>query len=173
MSFTCFVAEWSFSVSEPWVFEHVHSFLFPFCCFFLALNSGSFNFRYVWAFATTGVEAMKLLLFHRIWKYSSNREIASGVGNMSGIRFVLSSRELGLCSPPALQELCLHCCSEVVTFSRESCWVLDEAKMEWFRVGKNRWRLFFNSILQKLNLFQNWKLSNRSFWFSFFLILLD
>ena len=104
--------------------------------------------------------------------YSSNREIASGVGNMSGIRFVLSSRELGLCSPPALQELCMHCCSEVVAFSRESCWVLDEAKMEWFRVGKNRWSLFFNSILQKLNLFQNWTLSNRSFWFSF-LILLD
>ena len=62
-------------------------------------------------------------------KYSSNRAIASGVGNMSSIGFVLSSREIGLCSPPALQELCMHCCSEVAAFSRERCCELDEAEM--------------------------------------------
>ena len=52
-------------------------------------------------------------------KYLSNRAIASGVGDMFGIKGVLALREIGLCSPPALQELCMHCCSEVVAFSRE------------------------------------------------------
>ena len=49
-------------------------------------------------------------------KYLSNRAIASGVGNMFGIGGVLALREIGLCSPPVLQELCMHCCSEVVAF---------------------------------------------------------
>ena len=54
-------------------------------------------------------------------KYLSNRAIASGVGNMFGTGGVFALREIGLCSPLALQEFCMHCCSEVVAFSRESC----------------------------------------------------
>ena len=49
---------------------------------------------------------------------------------------MLVSAEIGLCFPPALQELCMHCCSQVVAFSRgsTSCsgggvLVADEAKM--------------------------------------------
>ena len=69
-------------------------------------------------------------------KYSSSRAIASGVGNISGTGCVLVSAEIRLCFPPALQELCMHCCSQVVAFSRgsTSCsgggvLVADEAKM--------------------------------------------
>ena len=54
-------------------------------------------------------------------KDPSNRAIATGVGSMSSIGGVLASREVELCTPPALQELCMHCCSELVAFSRESC----------------------------------------------------
>ena len=101
-------------------------------------------------------------------KYPTNRAIAPGVGNMSGIGGVLASREVELCTPPALQELCMHCCAELVPFSRESCWVLDELKMVWFGVRKNRWHKFLFTVFKKKKLFQNCKLSNRSFLFSFF-----
>lgn len=101
-------------------------------------------------------------------KYPTNRAIAPGVGNMSGIGGVLASREVELCTLPALQELCMHCCAELVPFSRESCWVLDELKMVWFGVRKNRWHKFLFTVFKKKKLFQNCKLSNRSFLFSFF-----
>lgn len=100
-------------------------------------------------------------------KYSSNRAIASGVGNMSSIGFVLSSREIGLWSPPALQELCMHCFSEVVSFSRESRWILDEATCNiWYDL---EWGItdnvyFLNGILQ-------WKL--KAVKSMFFILLLN
>lgn len=87
-------------------------------------------------------------------KYPTNRAIAPGVGNMSGIGGVLASREVELCTPPALQELCMHCCAELVPFSRESCWVLDELKMVWFGVRKNRWHKFLFTVFKKKNCFK-------------------
>ena len=104
------------------MFEHINSLPFPFSCFFfwlliLALSASDTSEH----FPQQVKKLCKCFFSMGSEKYPSNRAIATGVGSMSSIGGVLASREVELCTPPALQELCMHCCSELVAFSRESC----------------------------------------------------